>query len=734
MKKAIAFLFSLLLFISLGLVAQALMDSDDLLASQQVKSLTLMADKFYGLVQEEAGQRILELSPEGQAEIFLQLGPEQALDSLATDGQTLYGFQQESGRLCRISKEGLAWQTQALDTTFFNDGRYMAGNCLPQLVQGQLVVPLTKLRSSSEFDEQDLALLDIKSGQARLLTPESAVAFAPYKEGQLLVLQAVPGKEADSFVWQLAALHLDSEKLEPLPFAMPEAFPYSKGLGALAYDTQHDRILYAQAKQVMASTTLAPFVRVGLLQFDYFSPGASTGFILKEGYAVAANGQLVSRKTDQVINIKELTIRGYMDSAIVQLLHKRRPDLLVDEIPQQMQTALQVYQRIQAGDESTDIFIVPVDSSLRALLDKGFAHSFQEQDDLVAEASRFYPALQQALFNKDGQLAAFPTQLHTLVSTANRQRWQDFFGSKPYPRTWNQLLEDNLEFAGKGPVDTAFFAYVDHEMMTKQLLQAYILRYETPGEALRFDQPLLKTALERLAQAHSLRQDVPEVNWDEGETGSDKYLIHYRGSAGNFEVPGRYFDGSDKLPPFVFEEGDQPQMAVQMQVALINPLSRNKEAALDLLRCLADRDAAPFLYYMLRPQANEPYPFPQQDYLEKVQRTKDQLAHFEEEVRQIEAGLKEAQDLIHLRNRIAWAKADLENLDSLKWMIPAEGIAAFRTLAPSMALTDRSLLLEDKAWQQLEGIIARYAQGALPLDGFLAELNNTAQLIYREQQ
>ena len=119
---------------------------------------------------------------------------------------------------------------------------------------------------------------------------------------------------------------MDSLRETPLPLSMPEAFPYSSGIGGLAYDAQADRIIYSDARQVMASTALAPFERVALLGFDYMDLD-SQGLAVDGGYAVYSF-RLCLRRVDRAIDVKDLTIRGNVPPEAVTRFRQARPDVL----------------------------------------------------------------------------------------------------------------------------------------------------------------------------------------------------------------------------------------------------------------------------------------------------------------------------------------------------------------------------------------------------------------------
>ncbi|MGI6725263.1 MAG: hypothetical protein ACOX62_03550 [Christensenellales bacterium] len=727
MKKTILTLLACALLLAAGrLPARALEDADDLFAGRPVSSLAAMEGGFFALTDAEEGQTVWVIHPGQAPAAFLSLAPEDAVTHLLAQGDALCGFRVDTGRLGRISVQGIAWQEQALDTELFTRHPYMARR--PFLMDNKLYTPLMDITSAEDFAPCVLAVSDLKTGETALLKGVEALAFLPYKPGQMLLVKVEEKQDGCTF-WKLAALRMDSLKETPLPLLMPEAFPYSSGIGGLAYDAQADRIIYSDARQVMASTALAPFERVALLGFDYMDLD-SQGLAVDGGYAVY-RFSLCLRRVDRAIDVKDLTVRGNVPPEAVTRFRQVRPDVLPLVQNDQVKPE-DVFLRVRGGDDTVDIFILSVNPDFRALIDKGYALDLSGDAALMADAAGLYPALRASMTNVGGQLCAAPVNLFNSSTCIDKDHWRAVFSDRPFPRTWGELMDARMAFAGIDQDELIFFSMGDSPEVVKHVLEHYILRYERQDSPLDFDRPALRHALGTYLAAKNLRLDVEEED-PLAETGPVNNLIALFSSGWQFGAR----DGNDsvsELPPFVFEAGEEPLDKVHVFAAIINPNSKDPGLAVEFLKTLSAKEADPRRFYAIHPNENEPYPYPEEQYAERIALMKDELGYVESEIKQAEEGDEAVVDLDYLKSRAMQLKNDLADQERLKWMLSAEDIAGYREKARYMALTDHALLLGEQAWQQIEGLSERLYHGALTVDAFILEMNRLAALVYKEAQ
>jgi len=727
MKKWMLYLLTICLILSGGLLnARALSDADDLLTGQWAKSLAAIQDTLYALMDGENGFVVLSINPGKEAETLVTLPPEESVTHLLAQGEALYGFDMATGRLGSITRDGITWRDTAIDTQPMSQPPYMPLH--PSLMGDSLMTPLMDGGSALDFAPLALAKSDLKTGETSLIDMPDALAFAPYKPGQLLLAKVEERPDGRAF-WQLAAYELETGKETPLPMKMPEAFPYSGGIGALAYDAQNDRILYAQDKQVKASTALAPFERVALLNLDHMDTNFAQGFILDGGYAVYS-GSLATRQTDRVIDARELTIRGHVSSDALQRFQQAHPLVLPTLQQGESPKPEDVFLWVQSGDDTVDVYSISVSPDFTALLNKGYAMDLSQDAELAQDAAALYPKLYAAMTDAQGRLRAVPNSVNSLETSVRVKHWREVFFDKPLPMTWGELMDARLAFANSERDDLIFFTFGDSPQVLNHLLRQYILHYEQPGQALDFDHPALRHALSAYLSAKDLRPDV-EVEDPTSETGPTNHLVALFSSGRQFTL--EYDPESVRdVPPFVFEDGQTPLSNVTVYAAIINPNSKHPELAMELLKTLSTKEADPRRYYAIHPDENAPYAYTDEEYEGRITFMKSQLKDFTEQIKVLEEEKEASGNLAFLRERVSQLNLDLANQEKLKWMISEEEIADYRQRARYMTTTAHSLLLGSQAWQQIEGLIDRLYQGALQVDGFIEEMNQLSRLVYQE--
>lgn len=727
MKKTLLLLLTcvVLLTTTVQLPGRALEDGDDLLEGRHARSLAVMEGGIFALTEEEDGQTVWVIHPGQTPDSFLSLAPEDAITHLLAQEDTLYGFHIETGRAGRISVNGISWQETAVDTALYTRYPYMPGT--PFLMEDSLYVPLMDITSAEDFAPLALAKSSLGTGETELLKGVSALAFIPYKPGQMLLLK-VEEKQDGAAYWQLAALSMDSLKETPLPLTMPEAFPYSDGIGALAYDMQEDRIIYADSCQVMSSAGLKAFERVALLNFAHMSADYGAGFVVGGRYAVYTDS-LSIRRVDQAIQIKDLTIRGFIPGEVVSRFQKARPDVL-PLIQNNTLNPEDVFLRIQGRDDTVDVFILSINPGFRALINKGYALDLSKDTQLTADINSLYPALRTALMNDAGQLCAVPVRLHNANTAIHTDYWQSVFMDRPIAQTWGELMDARLAFADSDRDDLIFFAMGDSPQIIDYMLEDYILHYEQRNSFLDFDHPALRHALSTYLSAKNLRLDV-EADDPASETGPTNHLVALFASGWQFGTRGEDNPIID-LPPFVFSAGETPLSKVHVFAAVVNPNSKNPQLAIDFLKALSEKEADPRRYYAIHPEANEPYAYPDEELEQLVALMEDQLKEFTAQIAAMEETQEASADLEFLRQRVAQLTLDLADRERVRWMLSAKEIEDYRSQAQHMTTTAHSLLLGEQAWQQIQSLTQRLYQGALSVDSFIQEMNQLSRLVYRE--
>ncbi len=666
---------------------------------------------------------------------------EQTINQLFDNDGKLYAINYFAGKAGPVDENGVHWTDTKLDMTgYFAGGNLMAyGSGFAQ--DGTYYVAVSNGDSADRFSSQHLLATKLSTGATRMLKPDGVQDYAPHGAGKLLVLRVVSDK--DVWRWQMAQMDAASGELTGLPMDMPEAIPnQGTGLGGIGYDPATDTYFYATPQKLMLSKARAPFVLTALLPFEYMMPGAVRTFVLPDSqYALTQWGKAIVRRVGSEVNLDQsLTVQtGGGPMGIPDAFRASHPDAAVFTADT-VHTAGEVGALIQGGDTDNDIFVLRVNPALRSLIQKGFAKAL-ENEALLADYAAMYPAVQDALSAGTGAPHAWPVSFHWTTGYIQESAWKKYFGEEPYPTTFGELFDYMQRFADmeEGDDPEAYFLFaMEYESMVAMVVDAYIRQYARVDQALTFDRPALRDALDKLARANAIMAASGAAPQEfAGETSGDSRnapsLVHpFSGGGGLFQVPYDFEEALADIPPFTFEKGETPVQRAHMDVMIINPRSRNPALAEAFIASWLDKATDPMLYYAIRPDVNEPYLNP--DFEERLQRTRDDLALYTQKLKEAEKNNAPAHEMQVYAFRVQLAEEDLREQDRLKYMIPAEGIRRFRENAPLVAYDDRLLLMSDAAAEQLHTLRARYVAGELTLDGYLDAMTQVARLVFLESR
>lgn len=215
-----------------------------------------------------------------------------AVDGLAAGEGALWGYNLYSGRFGRVTREGIAWEGPALDTScFFRDGGVM--QCMSVrfacVMQNRLYLFVEQSDSRQVEPKDDahaLLVYDLSTGAYQSWDTRDARSICLYKPGFFLL--ARPGTRT---TMTLSTLEMATGEVTDLPLCIPFGDSYGQGsgeeAGGLAYDSERDRIAFAADGQIWCSEKGEPFRVCASLPKGTFILGSSPAWFLPDGdYAI----------------------------------------------------------------------------------------------------------------------------------------------------------------------------------------------------------------------------------------------------------------------------------------------------------------------------------------------------------------------------------------------------------------------------------------------------------------
>jgi ABC-type glycerol-3-phosphate transport system substrate-binding protein len=262
------------------------------------------------------------------------------------------------------------------------------------------------------------------------------------------------------------------------------------------------------------------------------------------------------------------------------------------------------------------------------------------------------------------------------------------------------LLEANEGFLG-------FVAFI---------VKQYLLQYESSDAPVSFDSPDFRQAITSALEYRNLL-DTPTV-------GRDPLIMTYH------QYYGVGFNDSDEvisIPPPALTPDSPRMVKASMELFILNPLSKNQQAALDFLSFYADNMDVNNKYSL---NATLDTPVRQERFDEDQQGIHDQIANLEQMMKTAEDAEK-----VDYQAIIDREKTRYEKRESDLWLITQESIGIYQKIAADLVVPSRSIFSNDRGSpndQVIEQVIARFADGQISVDQFIQELNKKAQMMFME--
>jgi len=214
--------------------------------------------------EEWRGKALKDISAEDQTALS------SAVEYIAEGDGALWGYNTLSGKIGKISQQGISWAAQTIDTScLFQDGSFMLS-----VVPIQSFVDNGKLYVFGDDNEyivsvsDPMALLsfDMSNGESNVLKTNTAINCCRYKPGYFLLL-----RRGDSSSMILSTLNMKTGTIEDLSLTVPFPDYTDEGLesvGGVAYDSKSDQVFFSMKSQVWKSTGGEPFQSVNKLPMD----------------------------------------------------------------------------------------------------------------------------------------------------------------------------------------------------------------------------------------------------------------------------------------------------------------------------------------------------------------------------------------------------------------------------------------------------------------------------------
>lgn len=195
-----------------------------------------------------------------------------AVDYIAAGDGALWGYNTLSGRIGKITEQGVTWASQPMDTScLFQEGSIMLGVVPIQsfVEDGKLYIFGDNVKHIKPVNEPMVLLrFDMSSGEYDVLETKATINCCRYKPGSFLLL-----RRGDSSSMILSTMDIASGTIDDLPLKVPfpdRTYEGLESVGGLAYDLKNDQIFFSMKSQVWSSQGGKPFESVAKLPMETY--------------------------------------------------------------------------------------------------------------------------------------------------------------------------------------------------------------------------------------------------------------------------------------------------------------------------------------------------------------------------------------------------------------------------------------------------------------------------------
>lgn len=515
---------------------------------------------------------------------------------------------------------------------------------------------------------EQVVRIDLTTGATSLFDAADAIAMCAQGDRLLLIRMPWDAEAMESGGMSMVAMDPATGEITELPYRLPAGEDWNIGLAA------SEDAVYVLSNGVF-------YISRDGETFEALQQGpeyAGSMRVLPQG-TMAYTGWGVSACPLASEPVSEkLVVRGngFM-SEIRETFMAKHPGALL-QITHGSVDAADVADAIRSGDAETDVFVVRVDAAFGTLIDKGFAVPLEDNAVIAASAEKMYPVIRSALTDGQGRLAAYPDMVDVFSWGYNAELWPQHFSGRETPTTYLELFRMMQEFLENDDGDY-FFDMYSYPAMIKEVIDAYVAAH---GDGTVFNSPALKETLTLLAEVQQTLRELRLDSWDVYEIYSeldDSYhdLLWQTVAYSDNQASLGYNDHS-----FFLTVDGEPSTPAMMYALIVNPLSQRQELAKEFIAVFARPDMYPVRYAVLHTDAQP-------------------------------------------STRINWKGEE-------EWVVSPEALEDWARVAETLRFGERTLLMGDRMDEQMETLIARYADGQLTLDMMLAQLDEVAGMILNE--
>ena len=573
--------------------------------------------------------------------------------------------------------------------------------------------------------------LDLTTGSVTAIDElDDAFSITAYKDDTLLV--ELYSYDSEEQVVRLVVYDPASESTQMLGDVQIEEYSPLQGL---AYDPAGDTIYCLKGGEVCPVDLGSGKVGEGVTDMPIESAGSMAGCVMNGGYYVFCSDGAVIRNLDPAqspqtrLKINDTSWNDGVTASFYRFSNAHGDVRVI--LSREYSEADNVRENMMNQDSSVDIYVLSTSlASYDALYKRGYLMELDGSKKAAELADRMYPALKEGL-SSNGHLVAVPLSLSAWTMGVN-EKALNALGKKleDVPDNWPEFLDFLTGLAGalddaKGI--TLFYSGCTVSEARFELFNNILEDYQRyvsfTDPDMGYNTDLLRGLIEKLEQIDFTALGcIPDDEADDmqefGEYVEGSVLIQTGTgcSIGNFY--------SEFTPVLMrMEPGAPGFLVLDAMVAIVNPYTKNPEAALAFIDELVENMPKPTLY-AVDPQLNEPIRGDMNQ--ETVNETQEEL---DELRRQYEAA--SAEDKQSLEQEITAKEREFEDFNTNLWEVSPTEIEWYRAHDGDLHIGNYNWLYADEAGEATD-LIDQYREGQISAADMLAGIDKKVQMMLME--
>ena len=607
----------------------------------------------------------------------------------------LYGYNAINGKFGRIDQAGIHWNDIRLDMDCINPNDELFPN---RVIRSLLTEKRMYTLVFDGSNHNQFFGFDLLTGKSIEYKVDGAVNVCHAQSEDFLFLRRL--EEG----YRLSRLNTDTQTLSDLPLSM-DAFPVNATVGGLAYDPDGDVICLAMKGQVYRSAAGGDFEPIAYVPTETLMT-ETPAWILPDGrYALCSMTGLYIRTQAQTLDHRQLVVHADAWTPIAdENFCRRYPDIELNRIYEPI-TAEEAAQMLITQDDHVDVFEICADYTYASLVEKGLAGDLSVSEVLQYEAAAMLPEIAAVIKDEQGKLIAYPAEFRMWSCGIHEGYWRMIFGDRSLPANMDELMDAWIvwesEYKDEYP-DIEFVFGFDYAQYCQKMITFFVQQYDSPGRQPDLGDPKLRNIINKLRQVYEIRTQRGRSTSDTRmATEGIASIVRFRAWDEVMYEPSKtvavtsdntlynLYMGDYTKVQLTFAAGDTPRMDGTLYVYVVNPYSKDQDAALAYIECISELESAPYLYYAIHADYSEPYEWPDfHAWVESAIREKQQL----KETKKALEGM-EAPELSDIQAMIDYYELFLKNKESERWMISADTIAEHRKLLERLDLHVNSIYL-----------------------------------------